>query len=190
MEMLKELFSKVFSKKKENRILKEYEDTFKDPHGLFDALANMKTLAKEDPKEFQNLVNLFNSLKENTISEILEKMFYSDVLTELKQQSAKEFLTKIIKRPLNKFPPKESANELSPTKLKIWAACNLVSLDNSVGKEFLEEHIKHATKDEKAWLAETISETENKMALDFYAKLIEKDEYLKSKISIDPPKNN
>lgn len=114
-------------KKNINKVLNEY--THRKPLGFF---FNIELYSREDKKEFQNLVDLFNVMPEDSKKHVEEKISTSRVLLRLNYKLVTNFFFKII-----------SAKKGSPLSLfiddddKENAALNLIKMNDERGAEFV-----------------------------------------------------
>lgn len=166
----------MFFKKAKNKILKEWNFGYGDPELFSSSLESIEQIAKEDPKELQNLINLFESMPENTANEISDKLDLSDILVNLGYAQIKDFFIKIINHPLEEPSGQEYSYEWTNRDNKIWAAGNLIKLNDTRGENFLKLFIQQASKSEKKWIIEVLTDANNKMSLQLLLDLADQHE--------------
>ena len=113
---------------KKNNILDWYHLGFSDPETVLLGLDEIEVLAKRDPEEFQNLINLFNS-----VNSVYRKLLLSEILITLNYLPVKDFYIALINDTENELATEEYGDEWTHTHDKIWAAGRLLFMCDERG---------------------------------------------------------
>jgi len=130
---------------RKNEMLEVYKELFCDTKAWDIGMESMFALAKEDPVEFRNLINLFDSTKEGSIDEISHKLGLSDILVALHYEPVKEFFIKIIEK-TNVI--EDSEIDWSNFRNQVWAAENLIKMNDELGLEFIQENMENMSENQ------------------------------------------
>ena len=99
----------------------------------------IEEIALENPDEFDVLVDYFEGLKETNLEEISNKLLISEVLVNLKYEPVTDFFFRIVTDPRSDSRSDGPHRTWTTRSNKIWAAVNLVSMNDDRGLRYLEE---------------------------------------------------
>lgn len=181
------VFKGLFEKKKENKVLESFRNIIDadDPDFYWLEVEFIKKIARTEPEEFKNLVNLFVSLGEETIDEIEDKLELAKILSDLDYEPVKKFLIRVISIPGENVPREPYSFGHTQRDNKVKAAGILVKMNDKRGRWFIEEFVNNASEIEKDLVIEVLVGADNKMAVELLEDLIKKDEYIGTKIKFE-----
>lgn len=142
------------------------------PEQQFSDEKNILQLAQDDPREFQNLISIYESLPEHDNIKIEDKLFLSELLIKLNYTPCEDFLFRVL--------DDERANQEN----KLVAACNLIKLGLFEGKDFLLDLEPTMFRDEITLAAECLEISTNEMGIEFFLYLEEKYDFVTSELNI------
>ncbi len=119
-----------------NQVLNEY--THRAKGGFY---FSARKFAMYSKKEFENLVELFRVMPEDSIPGIKEKFFIAEILAELGHKLEIDFLIRLIDGTLDKVAKTQSDINIIRMN-KEDASILLVELENKVGREFFRNLVK------------------------------------------------
>ena len=137
---------------KKNEVLSWYKFGFSDPETVGDGLEEIELLAKDDPEEFQNLIDIFEIEKMQ-----YRKMFLAEILTHLNYIPIKNFYLSLINNE-NKLEAEMYESDLFYNRSKIRAAGMLLSMNDSRGKDFLKKLVETTDEKHLEWIVDELYE--------------------------------
>ena len=146
-------------------------------------LEYIEKLAKEDPRDFQDLVDLVDSLPEDNEIHLAGKLFLAEILVDLKYEPIKELLVRIISLPIEDPIAREGYGRVTIRSNQINAASMLVALEDARGKKFLEKFMHIAVAEEKKLIVMELKEILNIMAFRLLLQFADEDESIPSQIN-------
>jgi hypothetical protein len=132
---------------KKNEVLETYKHDFSDPETVSMGLEEIEFLAKNDPQEFQNLIDLFNSIERIHI-----KLMLSEILISLNYMPVKQFFIDLVFDDENKLQVEYGCPGWSYEHDKIVAAGRLTFMGDIRGKHFFEKIINNVDQDKLEWI--------------------------------------
>lgn len=133
---------------KKNMVLGIYQATMDDPGSVASGLEEIKFMAEKYEEEFKNLIDLFDHEKDVHL-----KLLFSDILVDLNYLPVKKLFIDLINDEENRLQTCKYGEGWSHLRNKIWAAGNLLRLNDNSGAVFLESIIPSATEDQLGWIA-------------------------------------
>jgi hypothetical protein len=167
---------------KKNKVLETYKHDFSDPETVGIGIEEIEFIANNDPVEFQNLIELFESENRLTFKIILSK-----ILASLNYVPIKNFYLALINDDENKLETEEYDSDWSHTGNKIVAAAMLLSMNDTRGKEFFKKLVKTADSKHLDWIVlelyeETYPQKSSIMGLECLLQLADDYESIASRI--------
>ena len=170
-------------KKHINWVKREWGDGKAEQDVLEMTLESIENMAKEDPRDFQDLVDLVDSLPDDDEGNTFMKLLLVQILVDLQYQPIKEFLIKVINLPLDAPIVGEGRSRVTNRSNQINAASMLVALEDKRGKQFLEEFMQIAVAEEKKLIVMELKEILNVMAFRLLLQFADEDESIPSQIN-------
>ena len=130
---------------------------------------NIERFIRENPEEFENLLELFQNIKENYEDKIQEELWLGEILMCLNQPKEPiEFFLRVIEPSPNTYLFKYGSEEH-----RIEAASYLVQLNYNKGKQFLRELIKKDDAETKSSIRGWLFQSRNRRCCELLLEFIE-----------------